>query len=67
MDGRIGETPVMRSNLSRGLVIGYLLATGYRGLVACQLLVGSCAPLPYGKCFLGLLYGQRIYALFARS
>ena len=50
MDDRIGETPVMRSSWSQVLVIGGLLAIGYRILIACQPLVGDRAPLPYGKC-----------------
>ena len=46
---------------------GGLLATGYRGLVACQPLVGDRAPLPYGKCPLGLLSGKRMDAKFPQS
>ena len=56
-----------RASWSRGLVTGGLLATGYRGLVACQPLVGDRAPLPYGKCPLGLLSGKRMDAKFPQS
>ncbi len=47
-------------------MIGDLLAARYGGLVACQPLVGDRALLPYGKCLLGLLSGQRIDTKFAR-
>lgn len=67
MNDRIGETPVTRSSWSRRLVIGGLLASNFRGLVAYWPLAGQCAPLPYGKCFMDLVSGPRLGDSLARS